>query len=222
MKLIPTVRATVLVLAGLSILALAMGWLMGLEMDLARLLSEARHSPQLFWGAAVIYALCLAIPYMPGLELGLLMMVVFGRPGVAVAYLGTLAGLSLAFMAGRVIRTRAARSRRFSGWVTRSESWDTDSHRVLLGNPLSRRMTRYFSHRGGVADYLLLGLLLNLPGNWVLGGGGGIALVSGLTGRLRWGGFFLTVMLATCFIPILAYFGVVELERWISLPGTAP
>ena len=222
MKGIKAFRGITLSLVGLAILALVVSWLLGLEMDLAQLLREARNSPELFWGAALLYALCLAIPYMPGLELGLLMMMVFGRPGVVVAYLGTLAGLSLAFQAGRLIRSRASRSQRFSGWLSRAESWDQDSQQVLQGSAVSRRLARFINQRGGTGDYLLLGLLINLPGNWVLGGGGGIALVSGLTGRLRWRGFFLTVMLATCVIPILAFFGIVELERWFMPEATSP
>ena len=49
----------------------------------------------------LIYALALSIPFVPGAELGVGLMVIFGRPGVVLVYLGTLLGLSLAFMAGR-------------------------------------------------------------------------------------------------------------------------
>ena len=45
--------------------------------------------------------LILSLPFVPAIELGVLIMVIFGLPGVIVAYAATVGGLSIAFTAAR-------------------------------------------------------------------------------------------------------------------------
>ena len=49
----------------------------------------------------------------------------------------------------------------------------------------------------------MLGLALNLPGNTLVGGGGGIAMVAGLSGLVSPLGFLVTVAVAVAPIPLL-------------------
>ena len=67
--------------------------------------------------------------------------------------------------------------------------------------------------------YLTLGACLNLPGNSVLGGGGGIAFICGLSGQFHWRRFILTIVLATAPIPLLVLFGLVPLEPLLERHG---
>ena len=53
--------------------------------------------------------------------------------------------------------------------------------------------------------YVMLGLLLNLPGNAILGGGGGICLVAGLSGVYAPRATVLTLALAIAPLPLLAW-----------------
>jgi len=53
--------------------------------------------------------------------------------------------------------------------------------------------------------YLLLGILLNLPGTSLIGGGGGIALVAGLSRLFSFPAFILTIVIATAPIPLAVY-----------------
>jgi hypothetical protein len=50
--------------------------------------------------------------------------------------------------------------------------------------------------------YVNLAVLINIPGNSVIGGGGGIALVSGLSGMFRVPLTMLTIGLATAPVPL--------------------
>lgn len=53
---------------------------------------------------------------------------------------------------------------------------------------------------------------LNFPGNSILGGGGGLALLCGLSRQFTWHGFVLTVAIATSPIPVLVLAGWLDLE----------
>ena len=50
--------------------------------------------------------------------------------------------------------------------------------------------------------YLALAVALNIPGNYLVGGGGGIALVAGVSRVYTIHGFLLTVLLAVSPVPL--------------------
>ena len=49
--------------------------------------------------AAILYMIVLALPFVPAIELGILIMALFGQLGIIVAYMATVGGLCLAFTA---------------------------------------------------------------------------------------------------------------------------
>ena len=53
----------------------------------------------------------------------------------------------------------------------------------------------------------------------MLGGGGGIALMSGFARLYRWPWFILTVALASMPIPFLVFFGLIPVEDWLAALG---
>ena len=55
---------------------------------------------------AFVYVLMLALPFVPGVEIGLLLMILFGREGVIVAYVATIVGLSLAYLVAQTVPHR--------------------------------------------------------------------------------------------------------------------
>jgi hypothetical protein len=55
---------------------------------------------------AFVFALVLALPFVPGVEFGLLLMVLFGREGVIAAYVATIFGLSLAYLVAQTLPDR--------------------------------------------------------------------------------------------------------------------
>ena len=166
------------------------------------------------------YLLLLALPFVPGVELGLLIMVIFGRDGVIAAYLATIGGLCLAYAAARFLPNRMT-----SRWMTRlglSEAAENPGA-AINGMVANTKVAGSFAGKFGsfLLDhrYLTLTACLNLPGNSVLGGGGGIAFLCGLSGQFQWRRFILTIVLATAPIPLLVLFGLVPLEPLLERHG---
>ncbi|NQV61197.1 MAG: hypothetical protein HQ502_16135 [Alphaproteobacteria bacterium] len=153
--------------------------------------------PDLIWVTAV-YALILAIPFMPGLELGLIIMALFGAKGIVAAYLGTILGLCSAYVVGRRLAGLSFGKLvavRWANWARLER---------FMGPGFTAFIEKY--------RYVLLGLAFNLPGNSALGGGGGISLMSGMSGLFALPKFFLTAVIATAPLPILIFLGFISIE----------
>ena len=165
---------------------------------------------------SILYMICIAVPFMPGVEIGLLLMLVFGKAGVIAAYVCTSIGLNMAFATGRVLgmgqlgpylheRCAAARCK--------PDVW---LQSALDRSPALCRILHLSGRRMGNLRYLTVGILLNVPGNSVLGGGGGIALLSGMNGSFSWLKFVITVAVATLFVPLVVFLGIVNIESLIN------
>ena len=163
------------------------------------------------------YAILLAIPFVPGLELGLLIMVLFGAPGAIVAHVATVTGLLMSFVVGErmaACSTTKDAAARFMAWA--------QSKRPKGGEDAGPR-----HHKLGVAlknyRHLALAILLNLPGNAVIGGGGGIAFLSGASREFAWPAFVLTCALATAPLPLLVIAGKVDpVSFFARAPASSP
>ena len=162
---------------------------------------------------ALAYALALAMPFVPGMELGLLIMVVFSTVVVVVAYAATLVGLSLAYTAGRVLPAR---------WVlVHVKGADPAWLRQDMASAMPAMIAASRWGRGApprwlalpsTHRYLALALSLNVPANAVVGGGGGIALLCGLSGQFGWWAYLATIAVATSPLPILMLTGLLSLD----------
>lgn len=166
---------------------------------------------------ALVYVVLLSVPFVPGVELGLLLMMVFGRVGIIVAYLSTVGGLSLAYAVGRWLPAHLV-----SPWLQKLGVFEVDrnsddSLRVLMdrakvGRKLQHRLRSFFLRY----RYIALAFLFNLPGNALLGGGGGISLVCGTSKQFPWKWFLLTTIVATAPIPLLAFSGLLPVEVFLE------
>ncbi len=176
----------------LALIALVPAALMG---TLPGWLENATSDPLTLIAACLLYAVLLAVPFVPSVEIGLLIMVVFGKQGAVGAWLATLVGLNLAYGIGRLIVRRRGRDlqlpTRFQAWVA--------------------RLGRYLP--AGWVPALALAALLNLPGNTALGGGGGIAMLYSASRTLNWPAFAITTSLATAALPLTFLFGAVGVEQ---------
>ena len=171
--------------------------------------------------SALMLAVLLGLPFVPSVEMGLLMMTVFGREGAVAAWLATIAGLSLAHAAGRYMPADQVHH-----WLDRHGLLPArgDPDKSPMADMLERlHLSERRSHR--VASFLLrhryvfFAALINMPGNSVLGGGGGIALVSGFARLYRWPWFLLTAALASTPIPLLVFFGLIRVDEWLAALG---
>ena len=158
---------------------------------------------------AVGYSLALAVPFVPGLELGLLIMIAFGPAGAAVAYGATLLGLSLSYAAGQMLPTSAiGRSRYGTGLLAQHAQHNGLGPTWLTDGPMTHRWSPRWLAWLGTHRYLALAVSLNLPGNAVVGGGGGIALLCGLSRQFVYRRFLLAVSIGVAPLPLLVLLGI--------------
>lgn len=170
-----------------------------------------RHDPMLqtiILSTVMIYLLLMATPFMPGIEIGLALMLILGAKGALVVYLCTLIALSISFTVGRFIPARLVS--RFLDWlhlqkasalVRQLEPLDQVGRLQLLNEKAPSRIAPFLlKHR-----YLAIAAALNLPGNALIGGGGGIALVVGMSKLIPYPGFILLLAVVVAPIPLWFY-----------------
>ena len=161
--------------------------------------------------SALLYSALLAIPFVPGAEIGLALLVTLGPPIVLLVYLCTIAGLAISYLVGMVVPV--SKLRRFTKLVglTRTSNLlgeleplnQKERLSFLTSNTPNRMVPLLLRYR-----YFGLGILFNLPGNFLIGGGGGIGLIAGMSGLFSFFGYFLTVLIAVSPVPLaVAFFG---------------
>ncbi|MDH3633777.1 MAG: hypothetical protein OES20_03645 [Gammaproteobacteria bacterium] len=155
--------------------------------------------------SATLYALLLAVPFVPGAEIGIGLLVMLGPPIALLVYLCTVAGLSLSFILGRLIPlsvlVRLAKDiklNRTSKLLKTIEPLSKKQRLTYLADKAPKRflplLLRY--------RYLALAVALNIPGNYLIGGGGGIALFAGVSRLYSVPGFLITILLSVAPVPI--------------------
>jgi hypothetical protein len=168
------------------------------------------------WGYGVlaigglIYILLLSLPFVPGVELGILLMCAFGKEGIVFVYFATVIGLSIAFLMGRMVSKKWLESLLKKLGFSQTSDNQSDEIGSMLDNFLRHKKwlrTLWLNYH-----YLVIGILLNMPGIYLIGGGGGISLVCGISQRISFKWFLLTVVLAVSPVPLLAFFGVIQLD----------
>lgn len=167
--------------------------------------------------AALLYAVSLAFPFVPGVEIGLGLMAVFGVEIVPLVYFCTVAGLTLAYTVGRLIPPamlerllRDLHLVRAAGLMARVNQTPRQDLPELLFTALSNGPARWLIRY----RYLALGLAFNIPGNFIIGGGGGIALLAGISRLFSPHWFLLTVAIAVSPVPLaILVFGPAILAR---------
>lgn len=156
--------------------------------------------------AAVVYAVLLAVPFVPGIEIGLALIGTLGTPIVFLVYVSTVAGLSLSYAVGRLISLGALiklledfRLQRASRLLATIEPMSRDERLAFLHSHAPRRIVPFLlRHR-----YLSLAILFNIPGNFLIGGGGGIAMIAGVSGLYSTAAFLATLVVAVSPVPIM-------------------
>jgi hypothetical protein len=182
----------------------AAGWVTGL-VNFELLPSNEEMVHRMIITAAVVYAVLLAVPFVPGVEIGLALIAVLGPQIVFLVYVSTVAGLSLSFAIGCLISLKGLirlfddlRLERASRLLTTIEPMSREERLAFLHSRAPQRFVPFLlRHR-----YLSLAILFNLPGNFLIGGGGGIALIAGVSGLYSTPAFLATLALAVSPVPI--------------------
>lgn len=177
--------ARVAVLAGgAAILYLSGRWV---SQDLMRHFGLFPQPPIV--AALLVYVVLMAMPFMPAAEIGLGLLVVFGGKIAFLVYGSTVAALALGYGLGRVLPAACLEKLLGRG-----------RHAVLEREVPARLARHAVRHR-----FVLLALLLNLPGNIVVGGGGGIALLAGMTRMLPFPAYLAAVALGVAPVPLMFF-----------------
>lgn len=193
---------------------LLMGWVTGLA-----LFEDDRLRIGMLVVFLLAYALLIAGPFVPGVEIGLSLMVMEGPWIAPLIYGSTVAGLSLAYAVGE--------------WVP-----DARLHRVFEDlrlkkacrlleavQPLSRterlqalraRAPGWLRPLATRYRYVLLGLLVNMPGNAVLGGGGGILFAAGLSRLFLPVQIVVTILVAVAPVPLAVWVFDIDLGAFLD------
>jgi hypothetical protein len=165
----------------------------------------------------IAYMLLLSIPFFPGVELGWLLILLFGKKAVILIYCFTLGGLSLSFFIGRWFEKSWLTSRLDIQSLKRQFNEQTVSMVKRLKSLAPRQFSNFhFEKYFCKYYYIILAIFINMPGNTIVGGGGGIAFICGINHNFSWKGFLLTIALATAPLPLLLYFGFIQIEAFVG------
>ncbi len=155
--------------------------------------------------ATLAYVVLMALPFCPGIEVGLALIVLVGPEIVPVVYLATVVALMLAFLIGRFVPPHAViemlgllRLSRARELLLRIEPLEAEQRLHFLLRAGRPRVLRWLLEHRCVA----VAIALNTPGNLVLGDGGGIALAAGFSRLFSLRQFALTVALAVSPVPL--------------------
>jgi len=154
----------------------------------------------------ILFIVMLALPFVPGIEVSLALFAIFGSAVALPIYFATIASFVLSYAAGRFVPL-ASLSRFFdyigltpaSALVHRLGAMSPTERVAALVETAPNKLARLLvNHRD-----LALIAALNMPGNALIGGGGGIALVAGMSGMFRPDRFLVAVAIAALPIPLI-------------------
>lgn len=158
---------------------------------------------------AIAYVGLLALPFVPGAEIGLAMLAAFGAAIAPLIYVCTVAAMMLAYTVGRFLPIQALerllsflRLRRAAALVARAARLSPEARLAMLFDVQPKRALTH----GLRFRYVVLMLAVNTPGNSIIGGGGGIMMMAGLSGIFSPISTFLAVALAVSPVPLAVMF----------------
>lgn len=180
-------------------------------METAETLPEATRGPaqiSVLVLALALYALLIAMPFVPGIEIGVTLLVLQGAAIAPFVYAATCLGLGLAFLAGRVLPYawlhgvfQDLRLRKACELLDQVAALSPERRLALLRSRLPAWLGPYVVNY----RYLALAGALNLPGNSVIGGGGGLCLIAGLSRLYSPRATLLTIACAAAPVPFAVW-----------------
>jgi hypothetical protein len=158
--------------------------------------------------SVAIYILLMATPFMPGIEVGMAVMLMLGYKSALLIYLCTLIALSVSYAIGRFFPLSLVY--RFLKWlyldkaselVHQLEPLNQQERLGLLNKKAPTKFAPFLlNHR-----YLTIAVALNLPGNALVGGGGGIGLVVGMSRVVPFYKYLIVVAISVLPVPLCIF-----------------
>lgn len=155
------------------------------------------------------YVGLMALPFVPGAEIGIAMLAAFGPSIAPLIYAMTVTSMMLAYTIGRFLPIGALerllsflRLRRAARLVARAAPLSREERIAMLLEGQSKRAVEL----GLRYRYIAVALAVNTPGNSIIGGGGGIMMIAGLSGIFSPLVTFLTIAVAVSPVPLAVMF----------------
>ncbi len=179
-------------------------WLIGLVgVDLS---PEAEsHARRVVMAGIALYTVLMAIPFVPGMEISLALLAAFGHQVAVFIYAATVTALAISYLIGRLVSMRLIElllefigQHRAKALVSSLETMSAQQRlETLIAHAPRRVMPTLLKHR-----YIAIAMALNLPGNAIVGGGGGIGVVAGISGLFTFPRYLAVVSLAALPVPL--------------------
>lgn len=170
--------------------------------------NEQQVHQAIMLGSAAYVGL-LALPFVPGAEIGLAMLAAFGPSIAPLIYVTTVASMMVAYTIGRFLPISALerllsflRMRRAARLVAHAGPLSREERIVMLLEGQSKRAVKL----GLRYRYIAVALAVNTPGNSIIGGGGGIMMIAGLSGIFSPLLMFVTIAIAVSPVPLAVMF----------------
>lgn len=194
--------------AGLVVIVILATWaahLLKEALDLTLMPNNETQVHRLLMLGSVAYIGLLALPFVPGAEIGLAMLTMFGAAIAPLVYAATVLAMMLSYLLGRLLPGTTLvwilslfRMRKAADLIGRAAALPPNDRLALLmeGSP-PKTVRLALRHR-----YVALALLVNTPGNAVIGGGGGIMMMAGMSGIFAPIQTFIAIAIAVSPVPI--------------------
>ena len=193
-----------LIVGGHEVIGIVTSWL-----DLALLPHTEDMLHRAIVSGTAAYVVLMAIPFVPGAEIGLTLLTAIGGALAPLIYLATAASLMIAYLVGRLLPPKLLQ-RGLTGLGLQRAATIVQDGSAMTNDELNARLQSLSGGKMGMFlryRYLALALAVNMPGNVIVGGGGGIAMMAGLSRLFDPLPFLLTVLLAVLPVPLLFYVG---------------
>lgn len=156
----------------------------------------------------LLYAALIAIPFIPGIEIGISLLMLKGAAIAPMVYAATVLGLCLAYAMGRFLPYPWIKSTlvdlrltKMSALIERIAPMQREERLAVL----MERVPPWGRPIIGGGRYILLAALVNIPGNAVIGGGGGIAFIAGFSRLYAPLLTFIAIALAVLPVPLTVW-----------------
>ena len=170
------------------------------------------HTEEMLHSAIVagtgVYVVLMAIPFVPGAEIGLTLLAAAGGALAPLIYLATALSLMIAYLVGRLLPPTVLHKafmalglERGAAFVLEAAALTDEDLKAKFETMAAPRFIKVLLRY----RYVAVALALNMPGNVIFGSGGGIALMAGLSRLFEPLPFLLTVLLAVLPVPLLFY-----------------
>lgn len=204
----PSLAGIVLRVVLLLVLVLVATWFSHMVRDglnLAVMPENEQRVHRAIMLGAVAYVALLALPFVPGAEIGVAMLTAFGAAIAPLVYVATVLAMLLSYTLGRLLPIESLarllsffRMRRAADLVTRAAPLSREARLAMLLEGAPPRTVAFALRQ----RYAALALAVNIPGNAIIGGGGGIMMMAGLSGLFAPLPTFLAIAVAVSPVPL--------------------